>query len=177
MGVSVSSSELVKGAVVFFLVATLVVLHDPVLMYVSLLSFQILLFPEMGWQTFVMGMLATAGIYMSHDLVFSDEKTFFVRVDMGLQRTTWLMLVLIALGYLFQAIRTSIDDGIGGGWEVLQKVIPICTILMIKSVVDTHADNTMFDNAWVALDYGRTLLDYGVKYTQMGMGALASGRF
>jgi hypothetical protein len=86
------------------LFAALVVLHDSVLMYVSLLSFQILLFPEMGWQTFALGLLATGGIYMSHDMVFSDEKSFFVRVDMGLQRTTWFMLVSIVSAYAFQAI-------------------------------------------------------------------------
>eukprot|EP00873_Tetraselmis_striata_P026994 jgi/Tetstr1/447258/TSEL_034695.t1 len=154
----------------------MVVLHDPVLMYVSLLSFQILLFPEMGWQTFVLGMLATAGMYMSHDLIFSDEKTFFVRVDMGLQGTTWFLLVCIVVVQVFQALRVSIASGIREGWEEVKKAIPISAVLMIKNMVDTHADNTMFDNAWLALDYGRTLLEYGVKYTQIGFDAMAGGR-
>lgn len=177
MGLSVDNFELIKGVVVFLVVAGLVVLHDPVLMFVSILSFQILLFPEMGWQTFVLGMLATSGIYMSHDMVFSDEKAFFVRVDIGIQRTTWLLLVLIVFGYVFQSIRGLFENGFGGAWDPLIKALPLCILLLIKNIVDTHADNTMFDNAWLALDYGRTLLEYSVKYTQIGFDVLMGNRF
>ena len=160
----------------FLVVAALVFLRDPVLMYAALLAFQVLLFPAMGWQTFALGMVALSSIYMSHDLVLGDEKAFFVRVDRALRSTTWLMLVLITVGYVFQAALKLVRQDFSGSWEVARKAFPIMIIVLVYHVVEVHADGTMFDNAVVAFDYGRTIMDYTVKYTQFGANALFARR-
>jgi hypothetical protein len=163
-----------QAAGTFLVVAALVLLRDPVLMYSALLAFQVLLFPAMGWQTFAVGIVALSSIYMSHDLVLGDEKAFFVRVDRALRSTTWFMLVLVTVGYVFQAALSLVRQDFMGSWDIAQKAFPIILVVLVYHVVEVHADGTMFDNGVVAFEYGRTILEYSVKYTQMGANALFS---
>jgi len=165
-----------QAAGTFLVVAAVVLLRDPVLMYSALLAFQVLLFPAMGWQTFAVGLFAIYSIYMSHDLVLGDEKAFFVRVDRALRSTTWFMLVLITAGYVFQVSLKLVRMDLSGSWDVARKAFPIILVVMVYHVVEVHADGTMFDNAVVAFDYGRTIMDYTARYTQMGANALFSRR-
>lgn len=162
----------VKPLVAFAIIGFLVVLRDPVLMYATILAFQILLFPEMGWQTFAIGMFATMSIYMSHDLVLDDEKAFFVRVDRAIRGTTWLMLVLVSLGYAFSIVGKTMKWDAWGAWEVVQKAFPFLVVISINHVVDSQSDGGLFDNAMMAIEYGRTIMEYSVKYSQMGISFL-----
>jgi hypothetical protein len=147
----------------FAILACVVLLRDPVLMYTGLLAMQLLLFPDMAWLVVAVGVFATMSMYMSHDIVLGDDKTFFVQVDRGIRSTTWFVLVMIACGYIFQFARRFMKDGYMGAWEVLVKEFPIALVIATTHAVDIHADGTLFDNLGVAFQYGTTLMHHSVK--------------
>lgn len=147
----------------FSILACIVLMRDPVLMYTALLAMQLLLFPDMAWLVVVVGLFSTMSMYMSHDIVLGDEKTFFVQVDRGIRSTTWFVLVIIACGYIFHLVRRFMSDGYMAAWEVLMRAFPVILIIAVNHMVDIHADGTLFDNVGVAFQYGLTLMHHSVK--------------
>lgn len=159
----------------FLVILALVLLRDPVLMYAALLAFQLLLFPDLAWLTFGVGVFAITSIYMSHDIVLGDEKAFFIRVDRGIRATTWFVLLMIAVVYLFQiARRFMIDFDLRESWRVAQKAFPILAVMAVNHGVDMQGDGSLFDNLGVAFEYSATLVDYFINYGIIQFNALTA---
>jgi hypothetical protein len=154
--------EFAKGVAVFGFISALIVFHDPVLMYMTLVSFQILLFPAMSWLVMIIGTAVVINMYMSHDLVLSSEISFFLTVDKGLQRTITNVLLFILLGHTFHLVRNIIKQQ-QSSLAIIVNMLPLLVILASKLIVDKEGDWSIIDNSMIVFDYGKTMFDYTIK--------------
>lgn len=144
--------EFVKGAAVFGVILALIVFHDPVLMYITLVSFQILLFPAMTWLVMFNGTFVIFSMLMSHDLVLSSDISFLLTVDKGLQRTIVNVLLFILMGHIFDLLRNLLRQQKSSLFIIIN-MIPLIVILLTKLIVDKEGDGSILDNAFLIYDY------------------------
>ena len=104
-------------------------------------------------------------------MVLGDDKSFFIQVDRGVRLTTLFVLVIIALGYVFQLVRRSFSDGYMGAWEVLLNALPVMIVIAVNQSVDMHANGTLFDNFAVVFDYTKTLVNSSAKNLMISFNA------
>ena len=93
---------------------------------------------------FPIGVLNLISIYVNHDLVLSDMKALFLRVDSAIQGTVVASLVVISSLYLLSGIY-HIKEGLGKTFRIFLRAAPPLTLLLLKILVDTNATSSILD--------------------------------
>lgn len=144
---------MLKPVLLFLFISFVIFLHDPIVTYALMAALQVFLFSEHSSLVTLMSLVGVVMIFLHHDMLLGDSKTFFLGVNQGLNMSLGVVLQM-TVGWQFLHIVWHVlfrdpKDAKDIFWDML----PPLAVALAKISVDLNGDQTLVDLALFIWDY------------------------